>query len=60
MFDLLCILFLFISYLAWSRRDYRQERMLAEQAELRARMALLMLTLAEEKRAYQRVLEDHR
>jgi len=60
MLDLLCILFLFISWLTWSRRDYKQERLLAEQAELRARMAILMLTLEEEKRAYQRVLEDYR
>ena len=60
MFDLLCILFLLISWLTWSRRDYRQERILAEQAELRARMVLLMLTLEEEEQAYQRVLEDHR
>jgi len=60
MLDLICILFLFFSWLMWSRRDYKQERLLAEQAELRARMALLMLTLEEEERAYQRVLEDHR
>jgi len=60
MLDLLCILFLFISWLTWSRHDYKQERILSQQAEIRARMALLMLTLEEEERAYQRVLEDYR
>jgi len=60
MFDLLCILFLFISWLTWSRRDYKQEKILAQQAELNARLALLMLTLEEENRAYQRALETNR
>uniref|UniRef100_A0A6M3LVP5 Uncharacterized protein n=1 Tax=viral metagenome TaxID=1070528 RepID=A0A6M3LVP5_9ZZZZ len=60
MLEWLCILFLFVSWLTWSRRDYRQERILAEQAEIRARMALLLLTLEEEERAYQRVLKEHR
>jgi len=60
MIEWVCILFLFISYMAWSQRNYRQERLLAEMAELRARLALLMLTLEEENRAYQRALENNR
>jgi len=60
MFDLLCIIFLLISYLTWRQRDYKQERLLAQQAEINARIALLMLTLEEEERAYQCVLEKYR
>lgn len=60
MLELIYLLLAIISFSAWSRRDYKQERILAEYAELRARMALLRLTLVEEERAYQRVLEDYR
>lgn len=58
MLELICLLLLFL--LLRSNRDYKQERILAKQAELSARMALLRLTLAEEERAYQRVLEEYR
>jgi len=60
MLESLCIIILLLSYLFQQRRDYKQERILAELAEMRARLALLRLEHAEEEKAYQRTLENYR
>ncbi len=60
MIELICLLLFFLSYFAQQKQAIKQERILVEYAEIRARMVLLRLTLVEEERAYQRVLEDYR
>jgi len=60
MLEWICILLFFLSYFLRQKRDYKYERILAKQAELSARIAILALGRAEEEYAYQRVLEDYR